>query len=415
MVDMPRDAPSADRRTKDRLLQAALLEFTEKGYYGTNADSITKRARVGHGTFYLYYKNKNEALTELLYRSTDLPPYTAYRTDPRYLLHAVHDRTELQQALQEFIRPLAERPELLKAFTQGMLQDEEVFDLARHVARQIAGQFLGVILNAQKAGARMGGDAQILAAIISICVTTSILMMVMEIMPCTPGDLARNLAGIIAPVLFPVAPRGKPVRLRAALPENDARIRRDLLAAAQEEFVAHGYFAAKVSNIAQRAGYSRGTFYLYYKDKDDLLEAIVEEMLGIPTRSDRLSSTHIDDLDTGSIDALARLVMEGVNTLDTPINWAVLQGFFNSPKLNRLYKDIFALYSDPIVRKITALQAQDKCTGIDASLAASIILATVSYSAFLRNIQVIPCTKRKYAATMAWLLFAFLNHPHSGT
>lgn len=415
MVDMPREAPSADGRTKDRLLQAALLEFTEKGYYGTNADSITKRAGVGHGTFYLYYKNKNEALAELLYNCSNLPPYTAYRTDHKYLLRTVHDRTELQRALQEFILPLAKMPELLKALVQGMLQDEEVFDLARQAARQITRQFQGVILNAQKAGVHMGGDAQVLAEIISICVTTSILMMVMEIMPCTPSDLARNLSGIIAPVLFPIAPRGKPLRLRATLPENDARIRRDLLSAAQEEFVAHGYFAAKVSDIAQRAGYSRGTFYLYYKDKDDLLEAIVDDMLGIQARHDRLSSTHINTLDTSSIDALAQLVMEGVNTLDTPINWAVLQGFFNSPKLNRLYKDIFALYSDPIVQKITALQAQDKCTGLDAPLAASIILATVSYSAFLRNIQVIHCTKRKYAVTMAWLLFAFLNQPRGGT
>ena len=46
----------ASEQTRQRLLDAAIKEFSEHGYYLTNVDSITQRAGVSHGTFYLYFK-----------------------------------------------------------------------------------------------------------------------------------------------------------------------------------------------------------------------------------------------------------------------------------------------------------------------------------------------------------------------
>ena len=60
--------------------------------------------------------------------------------------------------------------------------------------------------------------------------------------------------------------------------------RRDLLAAASRLFAARGMAAITVSDIADAAGVAKGTFYLYFDTKEDLLaalrEQLVEESLG---------------------------------------------------------------------------------------------------------------------------------------
>lgn len=411
MGNAPRKTSSPDIRTKERLLNAALFEFTDKGYYLTNADVIAKRAGVGHGTFYLYFKSKNEALIALMSQVLDRMPYTAYRQDVKYLMRRVHNRSELELAIQELFEPLQEYSGLLKALVQGMLQDVEIFRLAKELAQSIARMLCAIIVAQQKNGRHNGYDARILSEITSICLTTSILMAALQIVTCSLETLAHTLSGIIFPVLFEDKRTKKTTTVRLSIPENDSKIRRDLLEAAKTEFIAHGYFEAKITHITRRAGYSRGTFYLYYKDKDDLMEAVYRDMMGTITPRENLSVGFIDTLDVTSLEAFVHILTEIVNVFDAPINWSLLQGFFNSPRLSRLYKDMFMLYSEPIVAKIAALQTQGHCQGIDPQLAAPIILATVSYSAFLRNAKVITCTKRKYALNMAWFLYTFLNQP----
>lgn len=49
----------------------------------------------------------------------------------------------------------------------------------------------------------------------------------------------------------------------------------ELLDAALEVFVARGYAAARLDDVAARAGVSKGTLYLYYAGKEDLFKAVV--------------------------------------------------------------------------------------------------------------------------------------------
>jgi AcrR family transcriptional regulator len=56
------------------------------------------------------------------------------------------------------------------------------------------------------------------------------------------------------------------------------RKRRRILQAATELFLQHGYRKASVDEVAQKAGVAKGTVYLYFKTKADLMiQAIVEE------------------------------------------------------------------------------------------------------------------------------------------
>jgi AcrR family transcriptional regulator len=49
-----------------------------------------------------------------------------------------------------------------------------------------------------------------------------------------------------------------------------------LLAAAADEFAAHGYAAASMNRVVERAGSSKGAFYYYFENKADLLATVAE-------------------------------------------------------------------------------------------------------------------------------------------
>lgn len=59
------------------------------------------------------------------------------------------------------------------------------------------------------------------------------------------------------------------------LPENERRAQ--LLRSARAVFVEKGYLAARMSDIAARAGLSKGAVYFYYKSKHDLFLALVRD------------------------------------------------------------------------------------------------------------------------------------------
>jgi AcrR family transcriptional regulator len=52
---------------------------------------------------------------------------------------------------------------------------------------------------------------------------------------------------------------------------------REICAAALEVFAERGFAAARLEEIAHRAGVSKGTLYLYFKDKEDLFRAVVRD------------------------------------------------------------------------------------------------------------------------------------------
>ena len=54
----------------------------------------------------------------------------------------------------------------------------------------------------------------------------------------------------------------------------------ELLDAALDLFIERGFAATRSEDVAARAGVSKGTLYLYYPSKEELLKAVVRENLG---------------------------------------------------------------------------------------------------------------------------------------
>src|SRR2546421_4533026 len=61
--------------------------------------------------------------------------------------------------------------------------------------------------------------------------------------------------------------------------ERKAEKRDAILNAALDEFAASGFAAARLDDVAERAGVAKGTIYLYFRDKESLFQELVRTML----------------------------------------------------------------------------------------------------------------------------------------
>jgi AcrR family transcriptional regulator len=56
-----------------------------------------------------------------------------------------------------------------------------------------------------------------------------------------------------------------------------ARTRAELLASARKVFAERGYYDASIAEITERADVGVGTFYLHFRDKDDMFNTLLDE------------------------------------------------------------------------------------------------------------------------------------------
>src|SRR5579859_6352593 len=89
----------------------------------------------------------------------------------------------------------------------------------------------------------------------------------------TTVDDRRHTESTGSEVEVTATPQARQIGTRLPKPAR----RRQLLTAAQEVFVAQGYHAAAMDEIAERAGVSKPVLYQHFPSKQDLYLALLDE------------------------------------------------------------------------------------------------------------------------------------------
>ena len=71
-------------------------------------------------------------------------------------------------------------------------------------------------------------------------------------------------------VVSPKLPLARPNRAERAAERREA-----IIAAAMDEFIARGFAATRLDDIAKRAGVAKGTIYLHFRDKESMFEELI--------------------------------------------------------------------------------------------------------------------------------------------
>jgi AcrR family transcriptional regulator len=77
----------------------------------------------------------------------------------------------------------------------------------------------------------------------------------------------------------PRGPAKLPAKPTSGRAEKSAARREAILSAALDEFAAQGFAAARLDDVARRAGVAKGTIYLHFRDKEALFQELIRSVL----------------------------------------------------------------------------------------------------------------------------------------
>ena len=127
----------------------------------------------------------------------------------------------------------------------------------------------------------------------------------------------------------------------------------ELLDAALDLFVAKGFAATRVEEVAAKAGVSKGTLFLYFKSKEELFEAVVRENMGNQISE---GMAQVDSFPGTTIDMLKFTMFawwERVgNTKASGISKLVMSEASNFPALANFYHETVVKPGGQLIRAI---------------------------------------------------------------
>lgn len=292
------------QRTRQRILDAALEAFADRGYHRCGIDTIATIAGCSRVSFYQYFSSKEDLFRQLaldvsaaLRASTaELAPITA-DSDGWAALHAWVQR---YGDIYEHYRPV------FHAFPSAVESDATLAEdslrtyrraahVRSHVVDSSAPRLDEVLYLLESALPRALHDLTVLSAA-SDAYRTDLLLVAYT-------DVAhRTLFGLIDGVnvhgghtRLPRIPLG-PTMNGAFADDSEAGgpARAAVLDAARHVFVERGYHGTRVDDIAEAAGVSHGALYRYFKNKDEVaLRLAADAMRTISTTLARIP----DDVD----------------------------------------------------------------------------------------------------------------------
>jgi AcrR family transcriptional regulator len=119
-----RELRAQGRRTMRRLLDAALKVFAQRGYHAARVDDIVRVARTSHGTFYLYFSNKEDLLRALAVDCAHEVTDIANRIGP--IGPDAAGREELRRFLGEWLAMYRRYGPVIRAWMEDQVGDRDV-------------------------------------------------------------------------------------------------------------------------------------------------------------------------------------------------------------------------------------------------------------------------------------------------
>jgi AcrR family transcriptional regulator len=144
---------SQGRKTMRKLLDAAMVVFAKRGYHAARVDDIVKVARTSHGTFYLYFSNKEDLLYALVTEAGEVVASLDARLGP--VDPGDDGWRELRAWMEEFSGAWRRYAPVLRAWTDLIVSDAV---LTEQAAAAAGGVFDTLARRIEEAGPLAGID-----------------------------------------------------------------------------------------------------------------------------------------------------------------------------------------------------------------------------------------------------------------
>ncbi len=298
-VAVVRRAPFSDNprvgarglRTQQRILDAALQAFAERGYHGCSIDRITTVARCSRVSFYQYFASKEAVFGHL---AGQVARQVGASTEA---LDSLTPGVDGWDAMRAWVARYAEIHERYEPVFHALEADETLAAVARGTGRQTIARIHSRLVTTTLPPRQLDPVLRLLLECLNHALDVRSVMG--SIAPdAYPGERVEDaFTDVLHRTLFGrqpdvnVHPPGgtRPPSL-AFGPEMLARLNDDgsrrgpdptnnraldaLLASGRAVFVDRGYHNTRVDDLVTAAGVSHGAFYRYFRNKDELAQIL---------------------------------------------------------------------------------------------------------------------------------------------
>src|SRR2546422_9082886 len=112
-----RELRAQGRKTMRRLLDAGMRVFAERGFHAARVDDVVRAARTSHGTFYLYFSNKEDLFRVLAQRCVDA--MAALAAEFPTVDDGPDGRAALRSWIQRFVATYREHGPVIRAWPEA--------------------------------------------------------------------------------------------------------------------------------------------------------------------------------------------------------------------------------------------------------------------------------------------------------
>jgi AcrR family transcriptional regulator len=133
----PRELRARGRDTRRRLLDAGAAVLASTGYHATRVDDVVKLAQTSHGTFYLYFANKEELFRALAAEVAQEMRALAETMEP--LTAGATGRARLQRWIRQFVEVYRRHGPVIRAWTEAEIGGSEFGRLGTDLLTQFSG------------------------------------------------------------------------------------------------------------------------------------------------------------------------------------------------------------------------------------------------------------------------------------
>lgn len=152
---------------KEKILAAARKVFAEKGFQAASISDLLREAQLARGTFYLYFKDKNDVIAAILQEAFVMISGTVETLDVKSLSHRELFYSKLEEMARSLFRNLEKNRDILQILITNQTGNDS------EAARQIEAFFdilyqltVSMVKKGIEAGHLIDHDADLLGHII---------------------------------------------------------------------------------------------------------------------------------------------------------------------------------------------------------------------------------------------------------
>jgi len=147
-----------------KLLDAAMVVFSRRGYHAARVDDIVKVARTSHGTFYLYFSNKEDLLRALVSEAADV--VASLDTALEKVGPGEEGWREVREWIERFSEAWRKYAPVLHAWTDLLMSDAQLTEQAQIASRGVESTLAARIAEAGPPGIDPNTAAEAVVAMV---------------------------------------------------------------------------------------------------------------------------------------------------------------------------------------------------------------------------------------------------------